>query len=297
MIRQLIAGIGLGVIASAGCFSLSDLDPFPCATDKSCPTDYVCISNRCYARTKVDWVCSKDSGCPSGQTCLAAGACALQDKSCPSSLRWESNLRVAKKDVPFGECVGDDDVERIDGAKWCNTYWSFYDDRANCGSCAHACESNEVCSGSTCTACSKTVCGESCTDLQTDSKNCGECGKACPTGSTCQAGTCQCSAPNTMCSNVCRNLTDWSRKDVITSSAGSTTPCGTCSTFCSFGQYCVGGRCATCESFGSGWRACSASTYGSDWVCVDSLNSSAHCGRCGWYCNSGYVCRNGVCSR
>src|SRR6266568_3047747 len=50
-------------------------------------------------------------------------------------------------------------------------------DKANCGSCGHACASTATCTYGTCQCPNGgTDCNGTCEDLKTDVKNCGKCG-------------------------------------------------------------------------------------------------------------------------
>ena len=77
-----------------------------------------------------------------------------------------------------------------------------------------------------------TVCGTTCTNVQTDANNCGTCGNSC-NGGSCVGGKCDCStaAGLTLCGTTCVNLqTDASN-------------CGSCGHQCIQGVGCVDGLC------------------------------------------------------
>lgn len=69
-------------------------------------------------------------------------------------------------------------------------------DRANCGSCGHACDPGSVCAAGSCalTCGALTTCGSgastTCVNTATDSANCGSCGHACARGELCTDGDC-----------------------------------------------------------------------------------------------------------
>jgi hypothetical protein len=65
---------------------------------------------------------------------------------------------------------------------------------SNCGSCGAACDAG-TCTSGTCCGVSQTICGTSCTNLQTDSNNCGTCGAVCGGGASCNSGSCCSSCP------------------------------------------------------------------------------------------------------
>lgn len=77
----------------------------------------------------------------------------------------------------------------------------------------------------------KTMCGQDCTDLQTDDNHCGDCATLCSGGSDCQAGKCVCPTGQTLCDSSC----------VDTST--STSHCGGCDKTCASGQSCGSGTC------------------------------------------------------
>jgi hypothetical protein len=88
--------------------------------------------------------------------------------------------------VSLGGCTGDCSPDALQCSaagipQKCNASGAWQD--------LAACGTGFVCSAGTCT-CSKTVCGTSCVDVQTDASNCGQCGHGCQ-GGTCAAGKCK----------------------------------------------------------------------------------------------------------
>jgi hypothetical protein len=67
---------------------------------------------------------------------------------------------------------------------------------AQAAKCKGPCQECGVACG---TPCAKTLCGQRCVDLETDSSNCGSCGHACPSGQTCSAAMCGCSGSGCGC--------------------------------------------------------------------------------------------------
>ena len=149
-------------------------------------------------------------------------------------------------------------------------------DNANCGTCAHACGSGEVCNAGLCTlacgalsTCTPTNASPYCANVQTDNANCGACGHACPSGQVCSAGACTitcgglstCSPTNA--SPYCANLqTDGAN-------------CGTCGHGCAAGQSCMSGSCqATCAS---NEDVCGG-------TCTNTTYDPNNCGACGTTC-------------
>jgi len=64
--------------------------------------------------------------------------------------------------------------------------------------------------------------------------------------------------------------------------------CGSCTTSCVVGEWCIGGRCVpqTCTA---------AQTYCSGYGCVDLSTDRSNCGACNRYCEGWSTCVGGVC--
>jgi hypothetical protein len=121
-------------------------------------------------------------------------------------------------------------------------------------------------------------------DLSSDANNCGMCGNACATGETCCNGVC---APPKAFRYDQNN-------------------CGGCGVQCGTGQYCCWNDCLPGTPHGgpvaSGVCACTQDC-GDKWCCgdqcVDIMNDSKNCGRCGNDCTTGIIaqtCCNGQCA-
>ena len=123
-----------------------------------------------------------------------------------------------------------------------------------------------------------TLCGETCTNLETDVNHCGSCNTKCKAGELCKAGKCQlnCQDSQTECNGSC--------VDTKTNASH----CGSCGTSCKTGELCVNGSCAIqCKD---GQTDCSG-------TCVDTQTDINHCGSCGSTCNAGEACTAGKCEK
>jgi hypothetical protein len=150
-------------------------------------------------------------------------------------------------------------------------------DPAHCGSCTHACATGQICASGLCQAASST-----CTAPQTlcsgacvdltGTANCGACGNACATGQSCSAGVCQCPGAQLACNGACI--------DTQTSNDN----CGGCNQPCATGASCSAGKCGCAQ----GQQLCNG-------VCADLQQSTANCGACGQACATGQTCSSGAC--
>jgi len=150
-------------------------------------------------------------------------------------------------------------------------------DPAHCGSCTTACAQGQICAQGVCKAPVT-----SCTAPQTlcsgacvdltSTGHCGSCGNACVTGQTCTAGACQCPGSQTACNGAC------------TDTQTNNDNCGACNQACATGATCVAGQCGCA----TGQTQCSG-------VCVDVQRSDANCGACGQACGMGSTCSGGTC--
>ncbi len=186
-------------------------------------------------------------------------------------------------------------------------------DPSHCGSCTHACQSSEVCSGGTCkAACDapavKCPGDAGCVDIQTDLDHCGTCDTVCPTpadggglppgtgnpdagvpfdggydggqgwsvaSSTCTKGTCGFGCPQGM--DVCGD-------GICYDLQNHHDHCGDCNTACAADtEWCTQGHCC-----GVGTEYCNG-------ACTDVLTDAKNCGGCGVTCGQGESCSNGAC--
>ncbi len=62
--------------------------------------------------------------------------------------------------------------------------------------------------------------------------------------------------------------------------------CGSCKTKCAAGQYCIAGKCASCDAPS---KKCGA-------LCIDTSSDPANCGDCGKVCGGGKKCVKSTCT-
>ena len=165
-------------------------------------------------------------------------------------------------------------------------------DLANCGACANACASNQVCAAGTCaTTCGAlTTCAPDggatyCANTASDNDNCGTCGNACGAGHVCSAGT---------CALTCGSLTTCAPDGgapYCANTASDNDNCGTCSNACGAGHVCSAGTCAlTCGSLTT------CAPQGAAPYCTDTEFDPKNCGGCGNTCvypNATSACSTG----
>ncbi len=122
-----------------------------------------------------------------------------------------------------------------------------------------------------------TLCGTTCTSLDSDPKNCGACGKECGAGEFCVLGTCGkvCPPPLLTCGDRC---VDASRDP---------DHCGGCGTKCATGEVCGPTGCGV---------VCPVPLATCGKTCADTQNDPLNCGKCGIACTGGDVCLGGACS-
>jgi hypothetical protein len=184
------------------------------------------------------------------------------------------------------------------------------------------------------TACTGTLCGSDCADLNSDSAHCGNCNHACNGGAFCAAGVCHLSSdctagPNgpcelsdaglgTCCDGTCEAL------DVM----NDPNACGGCGLHCPVTSACASGACL--DTDGGFLHGCAGSTCGPGLTCntpydrclaatcTPALNGEqcngpgeslccggsctnvytdpAHCGACDHPCGANEFCNSGVCA-
>ncbi len=286
MIRHVLALLALVLLVVAGCSkSLSQLAPFPCAKDGTCPDGYDCTSARqCVVRAS----CAGGEDCSGTcvdlttdeRNCGACGAACLAGQSCCGSACTDTTTSTTNCGSCGRACGGaltclQGQCGCAGGLTACGTSCADVEsDAANCGTCGASCGTHGVCSGGVCgCAPGYTQCGSACVDLTTDASNCGACGAACKLNGVCSASACVC--PSTfpdVCGNACVNT------------ATDANNCGACRATCTGGKVCASGACA-CPS---GETVCNG-------TCVNEQTSATSCGSCGNACPTGASCTQGVC--
>ncbi|HSQ65321.1 MAG TPA: hypothetical protein VLM85_19010 [Polyangiaceae bacterium] len=223
---------------------------------------------------------------------------------------WVAACGGAISVVPDG---GNGDGGDASDATQCSQY-DLGADPLHCGSCTHACTSDEMCTNGTCvcgtnlSSCSKGD-ASTCVDLSSSVDDCAQCGYVCaaadagfllpgtqnPDAGTpsadggydagvgwllgtraCNSGTCgfTCPAGFTEC-----------MQGICFDTLNFHGYCGSCSTSCKSTEWCTQGRCCPV-----GTVACGAS-------CVDVMWDDNNCGACGVVCNSAKpACVNGACA-
>lgn len=148
--------------------------------------------------------------------------------------------------------------------------------------------------GNACEA-GETLCGDVCTDLQTDVIHCGACGNTCSVSEECLNGTCAppapvlCPAGQIRCDGICREaVTNFGSEGVSCPGGGGVpTECPPGQVLCN-GACFPEGRCQPTECQ-PGWGYC----YG---VCRDFQNDPGYCGGCNSGCTGNGYCQGGTCT-
>ncbi len=142
------------------------------------------------------------------------------------------------------------------GGAFCGTSCSnLSEDVANCGSCGHACASDEFCASGSCTLCSP-VCAGACVDLTGDTANCGSCGHACLATEVCTSSACvACPSSCGQCSPNAQGVSTWRYRQLRLISRLATRVCtssGSCGNACLASEVCTHGACVTCSALCGG---------------------------------------------
>jgi hypothetical protein len=176
-------------------------------------------------------------------------------------------------DIPVTDAA--EDVSCAEGQTRCGGSCSdLQTDIAHCGTCARACNGDQVCVAGTCVCpAGQTACGGVCVDTTSDRTNCGTCGTACGDRQICTMGACACAPDLTSCAGTCVDP-QTSAVHCGACNRSCATNTGTSANECSAGvcvPVCVMGF-ADCD--GNPLNGCE----------VDMRTSVTHCGACGNTC-------------
>jgi hypothetical protein len=189
-------------------------------------------------------------------------------------------------------------------------------DPKHCGTCTHACTTDQVCVGGACKAqctlpqvkCAADGGGSACFDTTSDPSHCGQCGNACSTadagdllpgtnnpdsgvsfdggydagiGWTLGTPTCAKSACGINCPGGFTACSD----EICYDTQNFHDHCGDCNTACAMDtEWCTTGHCCSV-----GMAYCGS-------ACVDMMSDDNNCGWCGHTCTGGQTCGGGVCA-
>lgn len=223
-----------------------------CRADADCPGGSLCVTSAdptksvCLTR-RSPRICWRDSECGLGRICTHEGVCSPE---CRTS-RDCASLTQRAVCTPARYCLlpledADAGLSCGGGSLQCGaTCVDLRSDPQNCGACAAACTSSQLCqSGSCVEAClgGAVLCGTSCVAVATNAQHCGQCGRACSASHAeaawCESGACKnlCAAPFLDCDGDGANGCE-------TDGARDPAHCGACSVECGASESCVGARC------------------------------------------------------
>lgn len=107
-----------GIASADGCVYLADLEPFPCATDGSCPQGYGCLHGDCRSLGAIaeaaPFPCGRDGSCPDPLRCLPEIGCAVVNECDAFAQNCESGHRcdtIVVNEERLEQCVPDGDVD------------------------------------------------------------------------------------------------------------------------------------------------------------------------------------------
>jgi hypothetical protein len=212
--------------------------------------------------------------------------------ACTNTSSSTSHCGGCNKACPIGAVCDNGECICPQGTTYCEITGcvNFENSTENCGGCGEACPVGVACVNSVC-ACpvNEKVCGNNCTNVQTDSFNCGICDNNCrgQTDSTgvCDNGSCvPCPASTQNCDGqlgVCN-----------TPILNDPNNCGGCNSSCinvTSTGVCDNGFCEKCPE---GKANCA---LGTGFCNTNLLTSEQNCGACGRVCENGNACINGTC--
>ncbi len=142
----------------------------------------------------------------------------------------------------------------------------------------------------TCANENEKVCGEVCTDVQSNDKHCGNCDTTCDETEHCVSGSCKKIEEEDSCDENDGKLKCGDNCIDITANDEH---CGACDNKCGTDQKCVAGTCKENKQEPE-CKAEDGKAMCSD-TCVDITNNVYHCGDCETACGENMVCKNKVC--
>ena len=243
-----------------------------CTTDSCNETTDVCVN------TNNSVSCNDGKYCTTGDTC-SSGVCGGVARDCN-----DSNVCTTDSCSEVGStCVNAPNANPCDDGLFCTT-----GDTCSGGVCATTprnCSDSNVCTTDTC---------NEATDVCVNTNNASPCddGLFCTTGDVCGGGACNGASRNCGDSNVCTTDSCNETTDVCVN-APNTGPCDD-GQFCTVGDVCAGGVCATTPRNCADTNVCTTDSCNEATdVCVNANNASP-CDD-GQFCTTGDVCAAGAC--
>lgn len=172
-----------------------------CRASEDCES-LICV--RLNAETGVcSAPCTTDATCPTSDNWACLASPTIQASVCAC-------LPLGDTEV-CGDGVDNDCNGKVDDCQMCGGRPVPRDDPDHCGSCEHACRSDQRCERGECECPldSALECEGRCTDAKADPSNCGACGVGCGPSRVCKAGDCACPATSMpdFCPDIgCLNL-------------------------------------------------------------------------------------------